>query len=1014
MDLFCYLFGILRFYCDFCCITNSNNNNMRSKFKWIFSLLLALSMQFVFAQEKTVSGTVTDETGALPGVNVVVSGTKSGTQTGFDGKYSIKAKQGDVLVFSFLGMDTMRMTVGASSVVDLKMTGTVKLQEVVVTVAYGTQSKKKLVQANKIVTAESIENVVALSPQELLQGQAAGVQVVNSSGVLGSATQVKIRGNASISGGGRPLFVIDGVPMNDLQLTTAQGGQALNPLLEINPNDIESMTVLKDASATAIYGSRGSNGVVLITTKKGKKGQSTKVTVDQALSITKSTDVLRLMNADQYREFKTLRGEDPASFLPGSYDWLDAVSRTGTSKDTNIGVSGGSEKTSFYVGFGRSDQEGFILGNNFQITSGRVSLDHEANDYIKVGANMSYAETKNDRVGSENSTFAPFTGAALIAPWTPIYNPDGSLTPPSGFIPNIVAIETYDINNATTSRLTGNVFAEVKLFKNLKYKVDFGVDRLFLEQQERSFEINSPGGYGYNDISTQNKYVVTNTLSYDKTFFEKHNFNALVGSTYEQTDIRVARLEATDYASDLLLNITSGATKTLTTTLTQNARLNGYFARVNYDYDKKYLLELTGRRDGSSRFAQDKKYGLFWAAGFAWNAKQEAFLQDSRVISDLKLRASIGTAGNDRVGDFAFFPLYAGGAGGAYNNSPGFSYSQPANNEYRWEQSKTINLGTDVSLFNSRVNVSVDVYSKKTTDLILSPPIPATNGFNTITGNFGSMENKGIEVDINTLNVKTENFEWRTSFNIAHNNNKVLSLPGAAVDLDGNRFVTGSASQRAIEGYSINTFFLIRYKGINPQTGNAEWLDKAGNVTTTPTANDRVIVGDANPDFVGGITNTFKYKNFDLNIFANFSYGNNIFVDGQRFTDNLVNDFNKDPKVLDYWTAPGQNAYAPSLTSATRGTFAQRSTNQLKDGSFIRIKNITLGYNLPSSIFERIGFISGVRLYGTITNLYTFKKDELKGIDPETTSTLANLGAGETFFTPPQFKSYLLGAKLTF
>jgi TonB-linked SusC/RagA family outer membrane protein len=986
---------------------------MRSKFKWILTLLIALSMQFSFAQEKTITGVVSDASGPVPSVNVLIKGTKSGVQTDFEGKYSMKAKTGDVLIFTFIGMTETSAKVGTANTINVTMQSGLNLSEVVV-VGYGTQSKTKLIQSNKIVSAAAIEDVVALSPQELLQGQAAGVQVINSSGILGSATQVKIRGNASISGGGRPLFVIDGVPMNDTQLTTGQGGQALNPLLEINPNDIESMTVLKDASATAIYGSRGANGVVLITTKRGKKGGATKITVNQSLSVTQSTDALRLMNGDQYREFRTLRGDNPAAFQPGSVDWVDAVSRTGTSKDTNVGVSGGSDKTAFYVGFGRSDQEGFILGNNFQITSGRLSLDHDATDYIKIGANMSYAETKNDRVGSENSTFAPFTGAALIEPWTTVFNPDGSFTPKQGFIPNLVAIETLDINNANTSRFTGNFFSEVKLFKGLKYKADFGVDRLFLEQQERSFEINSPGGYGYNDLSTQNKYVVTNTLTYDKTIFDKHTFGVLLGSTYEQTEIRIARLEAVDFASDLLLNITSGATKTTTTTLTQNTRLNGYFSRVNYDYDQKYLIELTGRRDGSSRFAQDQKYGLFWAAGFAWNASRESFLEDSSVISDLKLRASIGTAGNDRVGDFAFFPLYAGGAGGAYNNAPGFQYDQPANNTYRWERSKTINVGADLSLFNSRINLSLDLYSKKTTDLILSPPIPSTNGFTSITGNFGSMENKGLEFDLSTVNVKTDNFEWRTNFNIARNINKVLSLPGAAVDLDGNKFVAGSASQRAIEGSSINTFFLIRYKGINPETGNAEWLTKDGEVTTAPSPNDRVIAGDANPDFVGGITNTFKYKNFDLNIFANFSYGNDIFVDGQRFTDNLTGNFNKDPKLLDYWTTVGQNAYAPSLTSATRSTFNQRSTAQLKDGSFLRLKNITLGYNLPNAIFEKMGFISGVRLYGTVTNLYTFKSNTLKGIDPETTSTLANLGAGETFFTPPQFKSYLVGAKLTF
>ncbi|RTZ01193.1 hypothetical protein EKM02_06560 [Flavobacterium sp. RSP49] len=298
--------------------------------------------------------------------------------------------------------------------------------------------------------------------------------------------------------------------------------------------------------------------------------------------------------------------------------------------------------------------------------------------------------------------------------------------------------------------------------------------------------------------------------------------------------------------------------------------------------------------------------------------------------------------------------------------------------------------------------------------MILNIPTAGSNGFTFISANAGSMENKGLEFDLSTLNIDGEDFQWRTSFNIATNVNRVLDLPGASVGPDGNRFISGGAAQRAIEGYSINTFFLVRYSGVNPQTGDAEWLDIDGNPTTSPTDSDRVIVGDANPDFVGGITNTFTYKNFDLNILANFSYGNQVFVQGKQFTDNLVNDFNKTTNVLDYWTTPGQNAYAPALTSSTRAIFARSSTSQLLDGSYLRINNVTLGYNLSSSIFENSRFFTSARVYATTTNLYTLKNKEMAGVDPETSGTVGNLGQGETFFTPPQSKNYLLGIRLTF
>lgn len=985
---------------------------MRLKFKWIFSLLLALSVQFASAQEKTVTGVVSDASGPIPGVNVIIKGTSNGVQTDFDGKYLIKAKVGDVLVFSFIGMNNSSATVGSSNTVNAKMTSDSQNLEEVVVVGYGTQKRKKVVQSSKVVGSAAMENLTVLSPQQMLQGQAAGVQVVQSSGVLGGATVVKIRGNASITAGGRPLYVIDGVPMNDGLFTNAQGGQSLNPLLEINPNDIETQTVLKDASATAIYGSRGSNGVILITTKSGKKNQTAKVTFEQTLSVSRATDLLSMMNGTQYRTFKTLRGDNPANFLNDDYDWQAGVLRDGVSKNTNVSVSGGSDKTTYYIGLGRSDQEGFIFGNNLSSTNGKLSLNTEVNDRIKIGGNLSYSEVLNDRVGSENSTFAPLTAAYLQSPWVSPYDANGNLKRLAGFIPNVVAIETLDINDSKTTRAFGNFFTEIKLLKGLTYKADFGIDRLLLEQKERSFEINSPSGSGYYNTAIQNKYVVTNTLNYEKAF-GRHNVSGVLGSAYEQNNITSATVSATGFASDLQLNVISGATKVTTSSSTENSRLNGYFARFAYDFDSKYLLEVSGRRDGSSRFAENNKYGEFWALSGGWSIANENFMSNVDLISDLKLRASIGTGGNDRVGDFAFFALYSGGTAGAYNGAPGFTNTQPENKEYRWEQSKTANLGLDVAFLNNRIRLSVDAYIKKTTDLILNIPIPSTTGFTSFTANAGSMENRGLEFDLSTLNIDTNDFKWRTSINLGVNKNEVLELPGASLGSDGKRFI-GGTNQRAIEGASINEFFLVRYVGVNAQTGNAEWLDVNGNVTTTPTDNDRVRVGSANPDFTGGITNTFNYKNFDLNVLANFSYGNLIFIDGQRFTDNLNGDFNKSTAVLDYWTTPGQNAYAPSLTSSTRAIFNRRSTAQLKDGSFLRINNVTLGYNLSSSIFKDSRFFTSARLFATATNLHTFKNKELTGIDPEVTNSIGNTAQGETFFTPPQSKSYLLGVKLTF
>lgn len=990
---------------------------MRCRFYNLCFFLLTCISLTTYAQKRSISGTVSDDSGPLPGVSIQIKGTQKGTETDFNGKYTITARKGNVLIFSFIGMKPKEVVVGNSNTINVKLASDNTLDEVVV-IGYGSQDRNKLVQSVSTVTNENIKDMPATSPQELLQGQASGVQVVNSSGILGAAPVIKIRGVASISSGGRPLIVIDGVPLNDSVVTQGQGGVPLNPLSDINPNDIESFNVLKDAAATAIYGSRGANGVILITTKSGRKNQDTRVSLDFNTSFSKSTDIFDMMNADEYRSFRVERARpnDPASvsdFPQTSYNWAPNVVRTGVSKNVNLSLNGGDEKTTYFLGLTHSNQEGFIIGNNLKKSSGRVNIIHDAKDWLKLGANISITDTENDRVGSANNTFAPLTTAFLQIPWVEPYDANGNFVN-TGFLANVIAIEALDINDANSFRTIGNVFGEIKLFNDLKFKSSFGIDRTNLEQFQRSFEVNTAGGFGQSIINQQKKYVFTNTLTYNSSFSDSHNISTVIGMQYEEEENRATTVNATGFLSDDQINTTSASTPGTTNNTVTASRLVGYFVRANYSYQNKYSLEGSVRRDGSSRFGANNRFGTFWAVGGAWQIHNEEFF-DSSIINKLKLRANYGVAGNDRIGDYASLENFGGGIVSNYNGFSGLRQLGAANPNLKWERSASFNVGFETALFNNRLRLNVDYYNKQTSDLILNVPIPNTNGgLNSIIDNVGKMENKGFDIDISGDIINTKDFTWTTSLNIGLNKNKVLSLPGANLDDQGRRFVAGSAEQRAIEGHSVNSFYLIRYKGVNPDTGHAEWLDIDGNVTTNPTAADRVITGDANPDAVGGFRNIIKYKNFDLNLFFNYSLGNDIYISGLRFTDNPVSGFNKRRLLLDVWRNPGDNSYLPSFGSPTIGTFSQRSTLQMKDGSFIRLKNVTFGYTFSKSVLDKIGFLDSVRLYATASNLFTIKDDELKGIDPEVTNSINNGLQGQTFFTPPQSKSYLFGLRVTF
>lgn len=943
---------------------------MKKKCNWL-CLLFLMGMTLAYAQqEKAVSGVVTEQNGIpLPGVNILVKGTTTGTQSDFDGNYAINANEGDVLVFSYLGQRTAERTVGAGDTINVQMEEDAQALEEVVVIGYGNQQEKKIIQNVGIVKEEAIENLQVNSADQLLQGQSAGTQIVNASGVLGSAAVIRVRGVNSINAGSQPLIVIDGVPITDTAGNTLNrgGNTGINPLSYVNANDIASLTVLKDAGATSIYGSRGANGVILITTKKGLRNSKTTLSLDMNTQYSKSTDVPDILTADEYRRFKsevaTIQNGTPTSpedlglgaLGSGGTDWLAGVQRTGISQNYNLGVRGGGEKTSFFFGTDYQDTQGFIIGNEQQRGAARINIDTDVTDWLKAGMNLGVTNTRLNRVGIENNIDAPFTTAFLQSPVVPAFDAEGNFVQSGSFIPNVLARVALNTDELKTFRVIGNFFTELSPAKNLTWRSELGIDKLELEEFVRNAEFNTPGGAAQQINIAEDRWLTNQTITYANTFGEDHSLTALLGLNYEETLRTRSNVQSTGFLTDDLRNLGSGSTPTVLNGDRFPSRLYGLFSRVSYDYKGKYLVEGSVRRDGSSRFGTNNRFGYFWSAAAGWVISEEAFLEDITFLDYLSFRASLGTVGNDRLGTFPSLGLYNAGGFGDYNGESGVVPNQPENPDLKWEESETLDIGLKSTFFGGRLNFNMSYFKKTTSDLLLNQILPPLTGFTSISRNIGEMENKGWEFEVSSVNIRSDNFEWRTNFNLATIDNKVLKLNAdAATDDQGRRIIDG-AIQRAIEGESLNNFFLIRYVGINPQTGDAEWLDVNGNVTTNPGTGDRVVTGSPLPDFSGGMTNTFRFMDFDLSVLMNYSYGNDVVIDGLRFADGndaIGGIVNIRRQNLNFWRQAGDNAFLPSPTSSTFDLFNQRSSQQQLDASYLRIKNITLGYNLPEKALD--------------------------------------------------------------
>lgn len=1013
---------------------------------------LFLTVSFLGNAQNIVTGKVTssDDGSPLPGVSITIKGTTKGTSTDDKGVYKLSVPANATLQASFIGFADLEQAVGNRSIVDFTLSSDVKsLNEVVVT-GYGSQIKRDLTGNIVKIKASEIQDMPVTTFEQSIQGKAAGVQINQGTGKLAQGIQVRVRGQSSVSASNEPLYVLDGIPLTQGDLGV--GGGDTNPLVDINPQDIESIEILKDASAGAIYGARAANGVVLITTKKGKVGK-TKISFGMQYGKSKPTKVLKFLNTQQYIDFYKIAAansdaidgydaKDPDSYTSymesffqtqslgtlgtanqADTDWGSLAFQDAPSKQYDLNLSGGTDKTTFFISGQLLDQTGILLGNAFNRYTGRMNLTHKVTERLSIGMNMSIARSLNERVSGDRQFDNPLQLVAL-PPMTPKNDPTTGL--PVGTPPGDISIPVYyngmiNIGNAyyntTVHRNISNVFGEYAIFKGLRFRTEFALD--LLNQQEEQYynsktqrNFGAPLGYGFNRFVRVENYNTNNYFVYDNTF-DKHTINATAGLSYQNSQTKTNAAEGKDFPSDAYRMIASAARKTDASSTQSDYRFASYFTRVNYKFNEKYLLGLSARIDGSSRFGADNRYGFFPAVSAGWVLSEESFLKKIELISFLKLRASWGKTGNAEVGNFPQLGLFTGDAG--YGAIPGQRPSQLANPSLGWESTQQIDIGLDFGLLNNRINGEIDYYEKNTTGLLLNVNVPGTTGFATQVKNVGSLTNKGFEFVLNTDNLVGD-FKWKTSLNASTNKNKITDLQGQIIE--------GGLSNmsRAVEGQPLGTFFTVEYAGVDPANGDALFYKNTKNsdgtidrsTTKTYSQAQRVVIGSPLPKWTAGVTNTFSYKGVELSVFFNGVFGNklNFYGVGRFSSANGRFEDNQTVNQLAAWTPQNTDTKVPQARLFFNNG-AQASSRFIEDGSYVRLRNVTLAYNLPKTLVSKIK-LSNVRVFFTGQNLLTFTK--YSGWDPEVNAddVVTNIALGYDFYTTPQAKTFMGGLNISF
>jgi TonB-linked SusC/RagA family outer membrane protein len=977
-------------------LINSNNYKMKTKFNGILALLLAFVVQMSFAQDKTISGTASDESGPLPGVSVIIKGTKKGTETDFDGKYTIKASSGDILVFRYLGYLTTQKTVGSSDTLNiiLKEGGT-ELEEVVV-IGYTNKKRGEISSSISSITSAQLERQVnTVSIDNALQGVATGVQVTAQNGKPGNAAFVRIRGIGSINAGSEPLYLLDGIQVDE------------DDIIGINPSDIARMDVLKDAASTAIYGARGANGVVVITTKKGKKGKKAQIRLQSRLGI--ATEAYRnfdMMNATQKLEYERAVGVGPGStillqsewdrLISQEHDWNDALLKDAEITSVNLSVTGGDEKLTYFMSLSNDSNSGIIelIENAFTRTSTRLNVGYDATSWLKLTTNLAFSTSNDQDPRDRNNIQNPINGRFTFNPYEPVYLTDDN----GDRIPNLRGLDTYNpthqgLNSLaqvranqdddTDNRFFGTLNADIKFSDEFSYQ--FGSNVSYFNRTARgllhagsALDLifnGSPTGTADAFNSNTFQYSLLNKFNFNKVFNEKHAVNATAFVEYQDWYQERSFVRSQGFVVNGPTVISAGATPLSATGRNDSRTLFSVAGSVDYIFDEKYIVNATVRRDGSSRFGANTKYGTFWGASAAWNIQKEAFFSEiANTVDNLKLRINAGTSGNDQIGLYPSITTYGFDAyNGGTASSPG-NFGDP---DLGWEQSFTYGAGIEFGLFNSRITGVVDYYKKNTKDLLLSVPISTIQGGGSIFRNIGEIENSGWEFELRGDIIRNENLRWSAGVTFSTYDSKVLELANED-DLQVN--YANYTTLRV--GEEVHSFFVPRYVGVNPANGQALFLDANDNVTTSNTDNKLLSGKTPFAQFDGGFNTSVSYKGLDITADFYFKGGNYIMnlVESQHLSDGTSANSNQRVDAFNYWKNPGDtnvlpnpvlNGYNGTTNANNRNTSSSASTRYLQRGDYLRLRNLQVGYSVPSQYLEKVPFTQ-IRMFLSGTNLWTY------------------------------------------
>jgi TonB-dependent starch-binding outer membrane protein SusC len=1009
----------------------------KNKFTLVIFLLIS---SFAFSQNvplinANLEGKVIDKKTkeAIVGVSVTIKGTTNGSTTDANGSFFLKTGQKlpFTLVLSYIGYNKTEVVANSPTIsIELEQNETL-LGEIVV-VGYGTQERKNLIGSVSKVNPAEVSSIPVGSIDAQLQGKVSGVQISSPTGVPGEAVNVRVRGATSINADNDPLYVVDGVFINSNSLQTiGTGGKATSPIADINPADIQSIEVLKDAEATALYGSRGANGVILITTKRGNFEQAPKVNFNASYGQAKAIKLWELTTGPEHaqlvNEWWINTGKDTPSlnrtvanrpFRPVSeggrglpeeqqtYDRLSEAFRTANLQSYDISLSGGTKSTKYYIGGGYNSQEAILKPITFNRASFKVNLDQKVNDRVQVGVSNSFTRTYRNQARAGDG---PQGGLLQAALHTPTYlsptNEQGVLVGRAGFDNLTLLLDNYDVNS-TSLRYIGNLYFDAELLPNLKLRSSWGADYNNYNESEywnTFLLLGAQGGLATSSISQFTSLLNEQTLTYRKNLSNKHSFGVILGNTLQSDVLTRTYAEGRGFANNSFQIISSAATTTSTQSWSKS-NLASFFAKADYNFDGKYLVNFSLRADGSSRFGADRKWGYFPAIGAAWRIKQEEFLKNVSVLNDLKIRTSYGIVGNQNgIGNFAAQGLWTGGA--SYQNNPGIAPQQLANPDLKWERTNQFNIGIDASLFNSRVGFELNYYTKYTRDGLLQLALPSTTGFANYWSNAAEISNKGFELNINTINYERGGLKWTSNLNIAQNINNIEKLENPL------RYGSRELILQQ-QGTPLYSFWVYKQLSVDPSTGNViyEDVNKDGKITIA----DRQIVGSIWPKFFGGFTNNLNYKGFEVSAFLAFQYGNKIYNHNKFFGEG--GGARDAARVIlasnnARWQKEGDITDVPRPDGVNVNNYRDGGSRWLEDGSFLRLRTLNFAYNFPKSVAQKLK-ADAFKVFVNGTNLFLLTK--YTGLDPESSASSNQNAQGIDLGTPPQPRSFQAGFNLTF